>query len=242
MKEYKILGLKVNLIAEYQLKNKLAEFINSDKAHQIITLNPEFIVNAQKNEKFFNIINQASLSLIDGGGIIKALQYLGHDVSLDDRITGVTLNKILIDLSLSHNLKILFCLYSQGLTKKDKFKNLMKDKYPNLNFEVADENNSLEIANAFLPALILVGYGAPYQDIWIADNINKMPSVKIAAGVGGTFDFMSGTIKRAPKIMQSLSLEWLWRLLLQPKRAIRIARAVIVFPYMVFKNKEHKYA
>lgn len=237
MKEYKLLGVKVNIIAEHLLKNKLLEFLNSNKQHQIATINPEFIVSSQNNKDFLEIINKSSISLIDGSGIIKALQYLGHNVSLDDRITGVELTKILIDFAINKNLKIMFCLYSAGLTKLDKFFIVMKNKYPSLDFQVADENTALEKAKIFAPEIVLVGFGAPRQDIWIAKNLIQIPSAKIAAGVGGTFDFMSGKIKRAPKFMQSLGLEWLWRLLLQPTRFLRINRAIIVFPYLVYRDK-----
>lgn len=238
MTNYKLLGLKINLLAEYELKNKLSEFLNSSKQHQIITINPEFIVAAQKNKKFFNIINQSSLSLIDGSGVIKALQYLKKDVSLDNRITGVRLSEILLDIAESKNKKILFCLLPNSLTSEKKLCDTLKNKFPNLNFEIAYQKNIIEKAKIFAPDILLVGFGAPLQDIWIYDNITKIPSIKIAVGVGGTFDFMSGTIKRAPKIMQSLALEWLFRLMLEPKRIKRISRAVIVFPYLIYKNKK----
>ena len=237
MKEYKLLGVKVNIIAEYLLKNKLLDFLNSNTQHQIATINPEFIVSSQKDKNFLATINQSSISLIDGSGIIKALQYLGHNVSLDDRITGVKLTTILIDLAINKNLKIMFCLYSKGLTKADRFFMILKNKYPSLDFQVADENTALEKGRIFAPSIVLVGFGAPRQDVWIAKNLKEIPSAKIAAGVGGTFDFMSGKIKRAPKFMQSLGLEWFWRLILQPTRFLRINRAIIVFPYLVYRDK-----
>lgn len=237
MKEYKLLGVKVNIIAEYLLKNKLLDFLNSNTQHQIATINPEFIVSSQKDKKFLDTINQSSISLIDGSGIIKALQYLGHNVSLDDRITGVKLTTILIDLAINKNLKIMFCLYSKGLTKVDRFFMILKTKYPSLDFQVADENTALEKGRIFAPSIVLVGFGAPRQDVWISKNLKEIPSAKIAAGVGGTFDFMSGKIKRAPKFMQSLGLEWFWRLILQPTRFLRINRAIIVFPYLVYIDK-----
>ena len=111
MTEYNLLGVKVNIIAEHLLKNTLLDFLQTHQQHQIVTVNPEFIVTAQKDKKFLKILNQASIALIDGAGIIKALQYLGYQVSLDHRITGVRLNEILIDLAVNKNLKIMFCLF-----------------------------------------------------------------------------------------------------------------------------------
>lgn len=238
MMEYKILDVKVNILAPHILKNKIFEFLKSEQKHHIVTVNPEFVVASQKNKKFLDIINRASLATIDGSGIIKALQYTGKNVSLDDRITGVELTKTLINIAVENNLKILFCLWSRGVTKTDKFFIKIKNDYPALNFQVADEKNALEKATLFAPDIVLVGFGAPRQDIWIDEHLAKMPSVKIAAGVGGTFDFLSGRIKRAPKFMRSFGLEWLWRLLRQPNRLARINRAIFIFPYLVYKNQQ----
>ena len=239
MKEYKILGIKVNIIEKYLLKKCLINFINSNKQHQIVTVNPEFIIISQKNKKFKKIINNSSLATIDGSGIIWALKFMKHKVSLDDRITGVDLTKILINLSINNNYKILFCLNSKGLTNDNDLFIKLKNKYKNLNFQIGDEKTALIKAKKFKPEIILVGFGAPKQDLWINDNFKNIPKTKIAIGIGGTLDFLSEVIKRAPKFLKSLGLEWLWRLIQQPKliRSKRILKAIIIFPYLIIKNK-----
>ena len=75
------------------------------------------------------------------------------------------------------------------------------------------------------------------QELWIKENIKKMPSIKVAMGVGGTFDFLSGKIKRAPGWMRNLGLEWLYRLIQEPKRIGRIYNAIIKFGFLVLKEK-----
>jgi len=82
--------------------------------------------------------------------------------------------------------------------------------------------------------LLFVAFGAPKQDLWIARNLKKLPSVKIAMGVGGALDFLSGRKKRAPRWMQAIGIEWLWRLILEPRRVGRIWNAVVVFPWMIY--------
>jgi len=243
LKEYQVLGVKVNVMEKYLLREYLKNFLNSDTQNQIVTINPEFVVTAQKNQKFKNVLNNSSLATIDGTGIIQALQLAGHKVSLDQRITGVELTEILLDIAICQNYKIMFCLNSQGLTKPDVFFMHIKEKYPTLDFQVADEHDALTKAQAFLPEILFVGFGAPKQDLWIAENIDKISSVRIAAGVGGTFDFMSGRQKRAPKTFRSFGLEWLWRLIKQPWRLARINRAIFVFYLLILKNrlKNHKY-
>lgn len=237
MRAYKILGVKVQTLAEYEVKDTLHSFLNSDSQHQIVTVNPEFVVASQKDQKFLTVINEASLATIDGHGIIKALQLLGHKVSLDDRLTGADLTQMMIELASRKNHKILFVLHSAGLTSPEDLFMVIKNKYPDLEFQTADQKTALEKARVFFPRLAIVGLGAPYQDFWIWENLTKMPTVKIAVGVGGSLDFISGRQKRAPKILRSLGLEWLWRLLQQPWRIHRIWRAVIVFSYLVIKYK-----
>lgn len=87
----------------------------------------------------------------------------------------------------------------------------------------------------FKPDILFCTLGAPYQEKFIYHNLKNLPSVKVVIGVGGAFDFLTGKIKRAPKIMRWMCLEWLWRLKKQPRRARRIYQAVIVFPWEFIK-------
>jgi len=91
--------------------------------------------------------------------------------------------------------------------------------------------------NRCQPEILLVALGAPKQEKWIAQNLGKIPSVKVAIGVGGAFDLLSGQIKRAPKIFQALGLEWLWRLFREPRRWRKVWRSVVVFPIIVLRQK-----
>ncbi|MCA9370513.1 MAG: WecB/TagA/CpsF family glycosyltransferase, partial [Candidatus Peregrinibacteria bacterium] len=80
-------------------------------------------------------------------------------------------------------------------------------------------------------------YGAPAQDLWINQHLLQLTSVRVAMGVGGTFDFLAGMVKRAPKLLRRMHLEWLWRLLLQPWRIGRILTATVHFPLLVLLRK-----
>ena len=126
---------------------------------------------------------------------------------------------------------------------------ILERKYPNIQFVGAsssfiskpnDDVVTQEYINTCLKAkklrsidFILVGYGHPFQEKWIDRNSSNLP-IKIFVGVGGTFDFLTGNIKRAPKIFQLFGLEWLFRLILQPKRFWRIYKAVVRFSYLFF--------
>ena len=85
-------------------------------------------------------------------------------------------------------------------------------------------------------SLLFVALGMPKQEKWINENLKKMPSVRLAMGVGGAFDFMAGQVPRAPKFLRAIGLEWLWRFFCQPWRIKRIFKAVIIFPYLVIRS------
>jgi N-acetylglucosaminyldiphosphoundecaprenol N-acetyl-beta-D-mannosaminyltransferase len=87
------------------------------------------------------------------------------------------------------------------------------------------------------PEILFVGLGAPYQETWLAENLSQMPSVKLAIGVGGTFDFIAGLIPRAPYLMRKTGLEWLYRLYRQPHRINRIINAAVIFPIKVISAR-----
>ena len=84
--------------------------------------------------------------------------------------------------------------------------------------------------------VLFVAYGAPKQELWIARNFKKLNFVKMAIGIGGSFDFISGNVKRAPKMMRKFGLEWLFRLVMQPKRWRRIFNALVVFPVVILMD------
>lgn len=96
---------------------------------------------------------------------------------------------------------------------------------------------NLEKINSAQPEILFVGFGAPHQEIWLAENLSKLPSVKLAIGVGGTFDFIAGIIPRAPYLMRKTGLEWLYRLYRQPRRIKRIINAAFIFPLKVISAR-----
>jgi 8-oxo-dGTP pyrophosphatase MutT (NUDIX family) len=91
--------------------------------------------------------------------------------------------------------------------------------------------------NQFAPEIMLLSLGAPHQEKVIYQNLSKLPSVKLAIGIGGALDFITGQAIRAPKLLRSIGLEWLWRLIKKPARRRRIFNAVLVFPYIFIKWK-----
>ena len=102
------------------------------------------------------------------------------------------------------------------------------------------EEELCELINRSQLKILFVAYGSPAQEEWIARNLKKLPTVKVALGVGGAIDFAAGRTKRAPLFMQKMGLEWLWRLILQPKRLKRIWTATVTFVGMIVKQKQNQ--
>lgn len=98
-------------------------------------------------------------------------------------------------------------------------------------------SDAREHIKTFSPDILLVAFGHPKQELWIEKHLNEFPSLKAVVGVGGTFDYWSGSKKRAPLTLRAFGLEWLWRLICEPKRWKRILNAVIVFPVLAIRGR-----
>lgn len=248
-----ILGIKLKPVSSSQALKKVAFFLTQNNQHLIVTLNPEMAVNAQKDSSFKRILNQASLVLNDGVGISLAGWFLKR-VRIP-RVPGVDFVKTLCQFSAEKGLRIFLFGGQKKVVKKAA--QVLEAEMPGLKIAGALPGEIPEIRalspysnriqdylfpkinqkiNRVHPDILLVGLGSPKQEKWIWANLKKMPGVKIAMGVGGSFDILAGETKPAPNIMRRWGLEWLWRFFWQPWRYKRIFKAVVVFPCLVIKQ------
>ena len=227
----KILGVRIDNLTIEEALQRIEGFLEDGQQHYIVTPNPEFLIKAQQDREFRRILNQADLAVADGIGLIFASWFLGQ--SLKGRITGVDLMKGICQRAVQKNWLIYLFGSVEGIAERT-IDNL-KEKYPGLQVKVWQSDSQQEISHQ--PVILFVALGAPKQEKWIVQNLEKMPLVKLAVGVGGTFDFISGQVRRAPKFLRRLGLEWLWRLFYQPWRIRRIFNAVVKFPWLVFKSR-----
>lgn len=225
---------EVDLAAAYE---KISGWLNNQEQKQVTTINPEFMVAAQKNRSFKTALNQSALNTADGIGLI----WLGGGKL--KRVTGVDLTQKLLTEAKAAKFYL--------LGSNDQIIESLKNKYPQARIvggqgggKIDDQTCRLAENEKVIAAvrksganILLVAFGGTKQEIWINQNLNKMPNIKVAIGVGGTFDYLSGKIKRAPKLLRQLGLEWLFRLIIQPQRIGRIFKAVIVFPFLVWQEK-----
>ncbi|WP_297890109.1 WecB/TagA/CpsF family glycosyltransferase [Sulfurihydrogenibium sp.] len=221
-------------------------FNNASKFKFIITANSEIIVKAQKDERLRKIINENIVTL-DGQIPYWLFRFKYRNIKAE-KISGSDFIYDLCEHAKQHNKRV-FLLggYQDSNTLsvqriREKY-NIEVDGYspPYEPYPFSDKTNALIIEKIlqFRPNILLVGFGAKKQEFWIDDNkeILKKIGIEIVIGVGGTFDFVSGKIKRAPKFIQNLGLEGLWRLIMEPKlfRLKRLLVSSMIF-YYFFKE------
>lgn len=232
----KILGVRVDNLNRREIKQKVESFLLEDRFHQIATVGPEFVLLAQKDEKFRNILNECDLNVADGVGIWFA--YLRYFSFLKARMTGVDLMMKILKMAEKRGMGVFLAARKDGLSSWEETREAILKK--SLRLEISGENlNTSETTNYKLRTtnqIVFCNFGAPYQEYFI--NSLKNDRIRLAMGVGGSFDFLTGKIRRAPKIMRLFGFEWLWRLFQQPNRWKRIWNAVVVFPIKVIICKE----
>ncbi len=232
-----ILGVKIDNLSRKEVLEKVESFLHEDKFHQIATVNPEFILKAEKDEEFKNILNQSDLNVADGIGIWFAFLRFGK--WLKARLAGADLAQEILGMANEKKLSVFLAINKNGLSSYEEIIRVLSQKYPDIEFSGANLDplsfSSYDMQNTKYE-ILFCNFGAPYQEKFI--NSVKDAKISVAMGVGGSFDFITGKVKRAPKIMRYFGLEWLWRLILQPNRWRRIWNAVIVFPIKVLINKK----
>lgn len=227
-------------------KNKANEFYKlvennllNNKKMFIVTANPETLMMAEKNSNFKNaLLDEETTIIADGIGVKKGAKILKY--SIPETIPGVELSAKLFEYCNKTSKKLfLFGSKPEILNMLIKKLNL---EYPNINicgFEngyVEDKNLVFNNISSLEPDVILVALGIPEQEILIYNNLNKF-NKGIFVGVGGSFDVLSGAKKRAPKFFRSLHLEWLYRILKEPKRLKRFFSSNIKYIFLINKIK-----
>jgi N-acetylglucosaminyldiphosphoundecaprenol N-acetyl-beta-D-mannosaminyltransferase len=239
-KEYKILGVRVDNLSKKEILNKVEGFLNEEKFHQIATINPEFILEAQNNLCFRTVLNKCALNVADGVGIRCAFWRFGKH--LKSRNAGADLVLEVLRLADKKALTVFLVINKGGLSTFEEIKKAILKAYPNLRI-IGNELDKNTISCSLITdrCILLCNFGAPYQEVFL--DSQKDARIRLAIGVGGAFDFLTGKIKRAPVFMRHIGLEWLWRIF-QPqpweykkKRLKRIWKAVVVFPIKVILCK-----
>ncbi|MFA5871140.1 MAG: WecB/TagA/CpsF family glycosyltransferase [Parcubacteria group bacterium] len=235
----RILGVRIDNYPKDQIVRLIDDAISGSSPGQkfIVTLNPEIILKARANAEYKRILNSSDLNVCDGFGV-KLVSFLKRD-KIRARIAGADLVDHTLKKAAGCGSEVLVIVRTDSLSRPEEIEKEVRDKY---GMSIAAEycGNGCEIkdSTAQRAEIVFVNFGAPEQESYIFNNKEKFPRAKILVGVGGTFDFITEKIRRAPKILRSIGLEWLWRLLQEPKRLRRIINAVVVFPIIALTSSK----
>ena len=235
-----ILGVPVHMVTMDQTVALGRRFMAEPGCSQIATVNPEFVMAAQQDEAFMAVLQQADLCIPDGIGLVYASRRLGSP--LPERVPGSELVYRLAEAAAEDSRRLFLLGAAPGVAEEAAA--VFRARYPALDIAGtyagspdADENETIvNLINNSGADLLYVAYGAPKQDKWIVRNHDVLSSVRLAVGVGGSLDFITGHAQRAPQWAQRMNIEWLHRLVMEPWRwrrmlaLPRFARAVLFNP------------
>ena len=217
----------------------LEKNLSQNKKTFIVTANPETFMMSEKDEEMRKLLLDNDTFLVpDGIGIVKAARMINYDVK--ERITGIDIANEL--LKLGNKQKKSIYLFGAKQEVIDSMEKVLKESYPNLNLVgmsngyEKDKDKIFEKIVKTKPDIVLVVLGIPLQEKLIYKHLDKFDK-GIFVGVGGSFDVISGHKKRAPKIFIKLNLEWLYRILKEPKRLKRFYDSNVKFIFKVRRQK-----
>lgn len=221
-----ILGIGFDNVTKQEAVDRACELIKlPGMPCYVVTPNPEIVWMARKDEKLASALNGADLVLADGIGVTYGAKVLG--TPLKDRVPGIDFISALFEEMAKWGGTVFLLGAKPGVAEKAA-ENIMAD-YPGINVcgccdgYFTDDEQVISRINAAAPELLLVCLGAPKQEKWMNDN-RDMLQVKLMAGLGGSLDVFAGMTERAPEKWREAGLEWLYRIIKEPKRIKRAMR------------------
>ena len=226
-----ILGITIDTYSMQETVEQIRQAVEGQLQMHVVTANPEMIYASKRNERLKKLMNSADIITADGIGVVWAARRLGHPGL--ERVTGIDLIQALFPIAHEGKWRIFFLGGKPGVAEQAANQVVLKNHGITWDamhgyFNSEEEAELLEKIRLFKPDVLLVGLGAPRQEYWIAEH----PGLAfVSIGVGGSFDALAGIVARAPKRLQDLHVEWLYRLCKEPWRWKRQA----VLPRFVIK-------
>ena len=240
MDKVDILGVPFANVSPSEAVDIIRSYLDGEDKHMVFTPNPEMVMLAQKDAEFNRILNGSDMNIPDGIGIIYASRIKKHPIK--ERVAGYDTVQAVFERIKDKDRSVYFFGGAPGVT--DTARREMEERHKGLKiagcangyFDEKREREIIDEINALSPDLLLVGTGFPKQEKWIYSHLPEL-NVKTAIGVGGSFDVMSGRVKRAPDIFIKLGLEWFHRLITQPSRFVRMLQLPLFMIKVMFSKK-----
>lgn len=239
-----LFGIKIDRLNLEGLMNKIKEFLKSGQKFNVMYANIQCMNIAWNDFEYKKILNSADLVYCDGAGVVFGARILG--MNLPQRMTGADWIYNLCELCAKGDYSIYLLGGELGIAEQARDK--LISKFPNLKitgthhgyFEQDYNRHLIEKINSTLPDILLVGMGTPKQEKWINENIDKL-NAKVVWGVGALMDFVSGKVSRAPRWMLDYGMEWLYRLIIEPRRMWRrYILGNLIFFFRILKERRRK--
>lgn len=238
MNKESILDIRVDTRGLSDLLTELEERISAGIPSSFAAINPEKILNAKEDPELAHLLNTFDYQIPDGIGIVLASKL--NKGKIRERITGIDLMDQLCHFAEQRGLSVfVFGSKKEILTRA--LSNL-QIKYPKLIITGSHDGYSardtlIQEINSSGADIVFVALGSPAQEFWIAEN-KELLKAKVFQGVGGSLDVLSGSLKRAPLLMQRMGLEWLYRLIQEPWRIKRQLALLGFFKLVLNENKK----
>lgn len=224
-----ILGTKINRLTYDQVLEKIRQILVKKRRRKkncflIFTANVDHLMLLQKDRQFFRVYQQSNLIVPDGMPLVWASWLLGKQ--LPQRVNGTNLTlKIFKEANLK-GWRVSFVSSNKEIIKRATLN--LKKKFENLKIVEFEKSRKIDI--------LFCCHGAPRQEKWLVKNKDNL-NVSVALGIGSAVDFFAGRLKRAPEWIQNIGLEWLFRLIQEPKRLWRrYLLRDIKFPFLFLKQ------
>jgi N-acetylglucosaminyldiphosphoundecaprenol N-acetyl-beta-D-mannosaminyltransferase len=232
MEKEQYLGVSVSPLTYEEIIKDVEQRIREGRQSTIIAVNPEKVITANRDPLVKDLINQSTYQIPDGVGMLIASKLKGGNIQ--ERVTGVDMMERLLQFAAQENHSVF--LYGAKEEVVSEAKKKIEERFHGIhiagyeNGYVSNHEALIKKINASGATLLFVALGSPRQELWIQEHMPHL-NVKVFQGVGGSLDVFSGNVKRAPSLFRKLGLEWLYRLLKEPKRFKR----QLALPSFLFK-------
>ncbi len=243
MEYINILGVHVSKLNMEQAVNKAAQLMEKAGLSVIFTPNSEIILYASNNTEYTKVLNEADMIIADGIGVVYGARILGE--KLEERVAGYDLVVKLFDVMAKKGQSVFLLGAKPGVAEIAAEK--LVEKYPGLKiagthdgyFKDEDDEKVIETVNAANPDFLMVCVGFPRQENWIYKYKDKL-NAKLAIGAGGCIDVFAGNVQRAPEFYCKHGIEWLYRLMKQPSRFVRMLALPKFGLKVLFKGRKYR--